>query len=189
MKPNKHQINSALKFAKNNNKGFKIFKEHNGFIVMGSSMDVIKTKINAIDRGDTKGHLTVFGLVKKRLEEINKEQDKIENLIDEKDKKWDINKPFNEYWEYMRPEKEKLSNLCGESRMISPIEVDDISTHGDVMSLKDFEDNVACGGFIDYDGFGRYIVDGKETNIEIYPSDFKRGLIREEFDTIIWFNR
>lgn len=64
-----------------------------------------------------------------------------------------------------------------------------LSTYGSVMSLKSFIANCRGGGFIDDDGFGHYVTDGQETDIEIYPSDVKDGDIRKEYDTIIWFNR
>ena len=57
------------------------------------------------------------------------------------------------------------------------------------ISLKDFIECVKCGGFINYDGYGKYVKNGMETDIEIYPSDVKNKNVRKEFDKIIWFNR
>jgi hypothetical protein len=57
------------------------------------------------------------------------------------------------------------------------------------MSLKNFISNVKSGGFIDYDGFGRYVRNNEESDITILPSDIKHKSIRKDFDTIIWFNK
>jgi len=67
--------------------------------------------------------------------------------------------------------------------------LEDLPTYGDVMPLTEFIENVECGGFIDYDGSGNYVKDGKMSNITIYPSDVKHNMVRKDFDTIIWFNR
>jgi len=63
------------------------------------------------------------------------------------------------------------------------------SNIGDIMTLKEFIVNVECGGFINYDGFGTYMKDGKESDIHINPSDVKTGNLRKDFDTIMWYNR
>lgn len=70
-----------------------------------------------------------------------------------------------------------------------PYELSELSDYGDVMSLESFIECVKDGGFIDYDGFGYYVKDGKESNVMIIPSDVKRKRIRTDFDTVIWFNR
>jgi len=126
---------------------------------------------------------------KERLLEIEKEQDEINLLIDEKEKRWDNQRPWNEYEEHMSPEWRRLSKLSSEARMIMPYELNEMSEYGDQMSLKEFLSNVKCGGFIDYDGYGYYTKDGKETNVIILPSDVKHKKVRKDFDSIIWFNR
>ena len=35
----------------------------------------------------------------------------------------------------------------------------------------------------------KFVENDMMTNIEIYPSDVKKGNIRKEFNKIIWFNR
>ena len=96
---------------------------------------------------------------------------------------------FNEFTDYMSGVNEKCSRISRELRMIQTPVFDELSTFGDVMSLKDFIDYVNSGGFIDYDGYGHYVRDGKESDITIKPSDVSYGKIRKDFDTIIWFNR
>ena len=124
-----------------------------------------------------------------RLEEIDKEIEELENIIELKEKVWDNSKSWEEYSEYLRPENRKISELGRERRMIMPYELEEMPTYGDVMSLEHFIDCVKSGGFIDYDGYGHYCKDGMETNITIHPSDVKHKSIRKEFDTIVWFNR
>jgi len=88
-----------------------------------------------------------------------------------------------------QPELGQLTKLETKLRMEKTPEFSKLSDFGSVMTLADFIENVKCGGFIDYDGYGHYVKDGKESDIEIYPSDVKKGNIRKDFDTIIWFNR
>jgi hypothetical protein len=88
------------------------------------------------------------------------------------------------------PFQAKLRALDRELRMIIPYELmNEIVDDDDVMSLKEFIHAVKLGFFIDYDGYGRYVKDGKKTNIEILPSDVKYRAIRKEFNTIVWFNK
>jgi predicted nuclease with TOPRIM domain len=82
-----------------------------------------------------------------------------------------------------------VSSLNRKLRMMQIPKFSELSDFGDVMSLEDFINCVKCGGFIDYDGYGYYIKDNQESDIEIYPSDVKHNSIRKDFDTIIWFNR
>ncbi len=128
-------------------------------------------------------------VIEHRLKEIEEEIEKLHKAVEEKEKVWDNSKSFDEYWEHMRPENSRIAELDRERRMIMPYELSELPDYGDVMTLKDFIGCVKCGGFIDYDGFGNYVKDGKETDITIYPSDVKYKAIRKEFDTIVWFNR
>ena len=101
----------------------------------------------------------------------------------------DMSGSWEAYKKHMEPGWSKQRKLDREKRMLMTPVLSDLSDYGDVMSLEDFKANVECGGFIDYDGFGHYVKDGKESNIDIYPSDVRHGSIRDDFDTIIWFNR
>jgi hypothetical protein len=89
------------------------------------------------------------------------------------------------------PFNKRIIKLSREQKMERPIHlsrsVED--SCGDRMTIEDFKDAVECGCFIDYDGFGTYIMDEKMSNIDIYPSDVKTGMIRKEFKEIIWFNK
>lgn len=96
---------------------------------------------------------------------------------------------FKEFQEWMKPTSLELSRISRELRMIKTPTFDFIPDYGQVMTLKDFVNNVNDGGFIDYDGYGKYCRDGMMSNIEIYPGDIKHNKIRTDFDKIIWFNR
>lgn len=100
-----------------------------------------------------------------------------------------IDMDFNQLMEYMSETSTKISVLDRKLRLIDIPIFEELSDYGDVIYLSEFIENVNSGGFIDYDGFGRYVKDGKESNITIYPSDVKHKMIRKDFDTIIWFNR
>ena len=127
----------------------------------------------------------------KRLLEIKDSEKILRKKLDEKNKKFDFAKAksFDEWERFQEPEVSKLASLSRERRMLMSYVLSDLPKYGDVMSLKDFVENVRDGGFIDYDGFGNYVKDGKETDIAIYPSDVRYGSIRTDFDTMVWYNR
>ena len=122
------------------------------------------------------------------LEQIEKDIKKAEEAYDKKfydpkERSWD------EFKKWATPEIRDLGRLSREKRMMMPYELSDIPGFADVMSLKDFIDCVKSGGFIDYDGSGNYVINGKETNITIHPSDVAYGAIRWEFDSVAWYNK
>jgi hypothetical protein len=131
----------------------------------------------------------------KRLKEIEVELEKVHEEIEELEKTeppYDPDNPaesFEKYKAHMKPGWNKQRKLGREKRMLMTPEFKELSTYGDVMTLKHWLECVNSGGFIDYDGSGNYVRDGKESNISIYPSDVRHNSIRNDFDTIIWFNR
>jgi len=99
------------------------------------------------------------------------------------------NLSYPDFQDYMKQSSKKLCEASRKYRMVETPSYSELSTFGHIMSLEDFIDNVKCGGFIDYDGYGNYVKDGKTTDINIHPSDVKHGAIRKDFDTIVWYNR
>ena len=99
------------------------------------------------------------------------------------------NMGFDEFESYMSVTGDVLNELDSQMRMIQPPEYSELPDYGEVMSLDEFISNCNDGGFIDYDGSGNYVKDGKKSNITIYHSDVKNGNIRNDFDSVIWFNR
>ncbi len=64
-----------------------------------------------------------------------------------------------------------------------------IPEYGDLMTMKDFEECVESGGFIDYDGSGNYS-DGKQmSNISVYPSDVIANNHDKTWGFVVWFNK
>jgi hypothetical protein len=97
---------------------------------------------------------------------------------------------YDEYEITIAPYQAKLRALERELRMIMPYElIGEIDDDDDVMTINEFINAVKSGFFIDYDGYGRYVKDGKKTNIEILPSDVKYQAIRRDFNTMVWFNK
>jgi len=124
-----------------------------------------------------------------RVEEIQAEIVKAEKLLALAIEHGDKYPTYDEFEIAIAPFQAKLRTLDRQLRMALPCELSDLPKYGDVMSLQEFIECVKSGSFIDYDGSGNYVKDGKISNIEIYPSDIKYNAIRREFDTIIWFNR
>lgn len=84
---------------------------------------------------------------------------------------------------------EKRNKLNREKCMIMTPTFREIPEYAHVMTLEDFIENVECGGFNDYDGNGRYVRNGKESDIGIYPSDIEHGSVRDDFDSVGWYNK
>lgn len=60
--------------------------------------------------------------------------------------------------------------------------------YGDLMTVKDFREACESGAFIDYDGSGHPVKDGKMMRtLDVIPS--KLGRIPEDATHIMWFNR
>lgn len=65
----------------------------------------------------------------------------------------------------------------------------------DVMTIAEWEDTVACGGFIDYDGFGYFCTPA--ANLELFGFDVYPSMVgtpayeqrKVEWTHINWFNR
>ena len=58
-----------------------------------------------------------------------------------------------------------------------------------LMTFEEFKDCCESGGFIDYDGSGRYGNATHESNIPIYPSDIMSGEFRNDFTHVYWYNK
>lgn len=129
--------------------------------------------------------------LEERVEKLEKEIAEIEEFLSSKDDEFMAKtKSYDEYSEKRRPYTSKISKLDRQRRLIMPaVAQKKVRAKDDVMSIKAFIDCCKSGGFIDYDGYGRYVKDGVEYNVEIIPSDVKHNSIRKDFDTIVWFNR
>lgn len=100
-----------------------------------------------------------------------------------------LGKDWKEVEACMKPYSDKVDDLSRQYRMVKIPTYKDCPKYGDKMDLIDFIDTCKDGGFIDYDGSGNYMKDGKMSDISIYPSDVKFNSIRKDFDTMVWFNK
>lgn len=64
-----------------------------------------------------------------------------------------------------------------------------IPEYGDLMTMEEFLDSVACGALIDYDGHGNYATETEMSDIVVVPSDVRLGRINMTFSHVVWFNR
>lgn len=131
------------------------------------------------------------------IENLDRLIEYYEDLVDKKKDKIDEERegeeflPFDEWFEMLKPEATILSQLCRIKRFVEPVTSwDELPDYGDVYSIEEFKGMCECGGFIDYDGHGNYVKDGKESNVMVKPSDIMAGFVRDkEFDSVVWFNR
>lgn len=96
---------------------------------------------------------------------------------------------YEKFMAYMEPTNNKVGELSREYRFVVEPNYGELPDYGDVMTLDEFIGCVESGGFIDEDGSGNYVKDGKMSDVSIFPSDVKHNSIRKDFDTIIWFNK
>jgi hypothetical protein len=124
------------------------------------------------------------------VKEIEAEIHEQEKLLSKAISDGDKYPTYDEFEIAIAPYQAKIRALDRELRMLIPCELmGEVEKDDCVMSLKEFINQVKSGMFIDYDGWGRYVKDGKKTNIQILPSDIKYNAIRKGFDTIVWFNK
>ena len=75
----------------------------------------------------------------------------------------------------------------------SPVEFTSTNNYGcgpdedDVYTVEEFKQLCKAGWFIDYDGFGNPVKDGKAAFVSIYPSRLQD--IPEDATHIVWYNR
>ena len=69
------------------------------------------------------------------------------------------------------------------------VEMSPIPKYGDLFTMKDWLECVECGGIIDYDGYGNYATETERSNIEVRPSDVKKGKIDKTWTHVVWYNR
>ena len=127
--------------------------------------------------------------IKKEVAQLRIKIIELNNIREDKRKNWDNSRPWEEYVELTKVEDEEAIKLDRKIRLIRPYKLEDIPDYGTIMTLNEFKNNVRNGGFVDYDGHGKYIDGDKMTDINIYPSDVKHKSLRHKLNKIIWFNR
>ena len=63
----------------------------------------------------------------------------------------------------------------------------DLSNYGELMTVGEFRKAVEFGSFIDYDGYGHPVRDGKMSQELVCPSQVM--LLPEDATHVIWFNK
>ena len=58
-----------------------------------------------------------------------------------------------------------------------------------LMTINEFKSNCRYGAFMDSDGVGYYATDKEVSNIGANPSAFVKGIIREDFTHVCWYNK
>jgi hypothetical protein len=122
--------------------------------------------------------------IKNRIWELHDKINEMFNKSIEIENGWEIYKNMSEHKE--------VANLEREYKLMmdeTDIEYSPIPDYGDKMTFEHFVECCEDGGFIDYDGFGYYATNDKETNIQVYPSDIMSGKYRKDFSYVIWYNR
>lgn len=123
------------------------------------------------------------------LEEINKELEIAKLEYNTVYKNLPLYLSYQDIIKSLEPYSKKIEELSQEKRLLINPEFKDLPNYGDLMTLKEFVSNCKGGGFIDYDGHGKYVRNNKMSNITIYPSDIKANKYRTDFTHVIWFNR
>jgi hypothetical protein len=74
---------------------------------------------------------------------------------------------------------------------VTPLKFEELEDIGDLMTVKEWLDSVACHAFIDYDGHGYWATATKQSNASVCPSDITdKKLVPPEWAThIVWYNR
>lgn len=128
---------------------------------------------------------------------VNQLEDEHDAVCQKFDKEWfaitqdfmDMNKVYLLYSE-TRGNK-ALALLDSKKRFLQPTyDLSEVPAYGSQYSMSDFIDMCKSGGFVNSDGFGRYLKEGKETDIDVYPSDvvnFRN--VRKDMDGIVWYNK
>lgn len=125
----------------------------------------------------------------KKIEELQAELEIASKAHHEKLMNLPNNLSFNQFQDALEKSSNKVSDLERQIRFLKEPEFTELSKDDHIMSLTDFIESVNDGSFIDYDGFGHYIKDNKDTGIVILPSDIEKNSIRTEFREIVWYNR
>ena len=128
---------------------------------------------------------------KKTYDELVKEEsrldDEYEKISDECAKE---GLSYQEFSIKAKPVKEKLYFISKYLRLKKTPSVEyGKEWKGDLYELETFISRVRNGGFIDDDGWGYYATETTKSDIEVYPSDIKEGLYRNDFTHVIWINR
>lgn len=121
--------------------------------------------------------------LKEREKALHAEYSKIEDQCHKDNLSWD------EFQKRVKKQVTELTMISQNIRYIKEPTYYDIPKYGNRMSMNVFIKCCKDGSFIDYDGSGNYVKDGKISDITIYPSDITSNNYRKDFTEMIWFNK
>ena len=115
----------------------------------------------------------------------------LEEIVDAKFKAfdWANAKDFSEPERLVESERKIFSKLSRQMRLMRVPELKSLDGIGNYMTLNQFISCVKSGGFIDYDGYGKYANETEQSDITILPSDIIAGEFRKDFTHVMWYNR
>ena len=97
---------------------------------------------------------------------------------------------YNQYHRYFDPYTKKVEELSQKVRLLEQdYSMREIPKYGDLMTLNEFKESCEDALFIDYDGSGKYATKTQMSTIPVYPSDVTKGILREDFTHVVWFNK
>ena len=121
--------------------------------------------------------------------------EEIESIIEENDKKlkeiWDDDDSWEMYRVKCQPYWDDNDALYMAKSMKETPEMRPFNEldRECLMTINEFKSNCRYGAFMDSDGVGYYATDKEVSNIEASPSAFVKGIIREDFTHVCWYNK
>ena len=121
--------------------------------------------------------------------------EEIESIIEENDKKlkeiWDDDDSWEMYRVKCQPYWDDNDALYMAKSMKETPEMRPFNEldRECLMTINEFKSNCRYGAFMDTDGSGYYATDKEVSNIEASPSAFVKGIIREDFTHVCWYNK
>ncbi len=125
-------------------------------------------------------------------QELKEQLEKAEYIADEKRKNIKTDLSFFEYQRQVNEIYKEVNELSSKYRMIqTPVmeESDDHDRQECLMTFEEFKQCCEDGGFIDYDGYGKYGTLTHISKITVFASDITSGKFRTDFTNIYWYNK
>jgi len=117
--------------------------------------------------------------IEQKIQEISK------SIAQTMDEMYDLD--YDQFLKAIEKERNELQELYRELRLV--LEPHDRGDATNPMTLEEFKTLCENGSFVDTDGFGEYVKDGKLTDISIIPSDVTTGKIRDDCTHVQWYNK
>ena len=129
------------------------------------------------------------------IKKYNLTIEEITSIIEENNNKlieiWDDDNSWKVYREKCQPYWDDNESLYAAKSMKETPEMRPFNEldRKCLMTINEFKSNCRYGVFMDSDGVGYYATDKEVSNIEASPSAFVKGIIREDFTHVCWYNK